>query len=140
MNTKPCQATAQAATIAAIRVSLDHLGAATAPEHVVKHLRRFDLAVSTADVEAVKAQQFLAQTVSRDGAQSEDSPPDEAWRVAEVTSTHTLSDAQRLLSTAGSVDLAKHTLEVADHGAPNSRDRQPLLPPDDVPNASGQNV
>jgi hypothetical protein len=131
------------ATIAAIRVALDQLGVGTAPENVVRHLRRFDLNVRVADVEAIKADLFLSRQAIRSALNGDplaepttvfDLTPDEAWREAETTATPTLHDASALISSAGSVEAAKHTLDVADQQQNGrSKKREGALPPDDVP-------
>jgi hypothetical protein len=130
---------ARVATLAAIRISLAHCGVGTAPENIVRHLRQFDLEVTIADVTAVKAEEFVSkrpQEAAPNGAvkQAAELAPDMAWREAEATASPLLQDAQRLLSAAGSAELAKHSLEVAEQEAPRSDDAQEVpLPPDDVP-------
>lgn len=128
------------ATIAAIRLALDQLGAGTAPENVVRHLRRFDLNVSVADVEAIKADLFLSRLPTRPALDGDplaeptrvfDLTPDEAWREGEATTAPTLHEASALISSAGSVEAAKHTLEVADQQ--QNGHAEAALPPDDVP-------
>lgn len=131
------------ATIAAIRVALDQLGAGTAPENVVRHLRRFDLNVSVADVEAIKADLFLSRLPVRPVLEGDplaeptavfDLTPDEAWREGETTAAPTLHEATALISCAGSVEAAKHALDVADQEQQRqSKKRDAALPPDDVP-------
>lgn len=112
----------QSATAAAILVSLEHLGAETAPENVVRQLRRFGLEVSVADVEAVKATYSLARPATDGRVPVEpvvEAPPDDTWREAEATAAPTLIEAKRLLVTAGSVELAKHSLEVVEGATPH---------------------
>jgi hypothetical protein len=137
MTHEPLSNGARQATIAAIRVSLEHLGPATAPEQIARYLRRFDLAVTPADVEAVKAAQFLSQS-GNDAASGvdPDAAPDDAWRESEATTPPTLHEAQQLLTATGSLELAKHNLDIANGQADASqhqRERTAKLPPDDVP-------